>query len=165
MALSADELAQLHTLFQGADWANLTDEQRFEKLHEPTAVANPNPQQQVPKPFLVSDILGCVSTSMSKVVALASLPTIRDSIEANDRTACALWNNALLGGGDITQAEHDAIAAVLTATEADPTWTATVPGPTPKQTLFGETWWTTTDGSVVPYSTNQVPLSDVVAAR
>ncbi len=160
--LSAAEFASLRAELQKPAYAGLTDSQRFDLLHAPAAVANPTPQGQTAKPFTIAQVFGLLSAaSAGKTCSVAFMPDIRDKIAANDRTACGLYANLLAAGGVITPDERAAILAVLQATQPDPGWAATVPGVSPKETLFPGASWSLADGSVVNY----IPLADVTGAR
>ena len=64
--------------------------------------------------------------SLPKLMAVAFLPDVRDKIAANDPVGTNLYAGLLLGGGTIGQAEHDAIVAIVNATQADPSWPAQI---------------------------------------
>lgn len=102
-------------------------------------VANPLPQATIAKPFTYVDVLNLLSTaSQANVRALPELPRILDDINAANRQAVSVWAGLLIAGNapPITQAEHDAIINLMNATEPDPSWPSTVPGPSRLQSLF-----------------------------
>lgn len=93
-----------------------------------TKVANPLPQATVPKPYTANQLLGALSAT--SIANLAAFPAIHDLFSdiVAQRGANVLAAAALLAAaGKITSAEESAIAAAVTATEPDPSWTSTVP--------------------------------------
>lgn len=163
--LPPTDIARLRTLFQGADWSGLNDAARFAKLNAPTAVANPvTSAPQVPKPFYASDILPLLSVASQKALGSNGFdPSIIADIDSGNGLGVQLWAAFLLNVDVINQTEHDAIVARVQQTEDDPAWTATVAGPSPRETLFGaDKTWASADGNAV---VDFVPLEDVEAAR
>lgn len=163
--LAPDDIATLKTELAKSQYQGLSDLDALNALYTPTSVPNPAPQGQVPKPFGPDDILGSVSfSSLGKIRTETTLPLseLNRSIMAQDRVTVAKASQLYLVWGDITQAEHDAIAAVLAATIADPAWPATLAiGPSPADTLFGV-------GKVWPQpggGTSGIQVGDVTLAR
>ena len=71
----------------------------------------------------MAGIFGLVASAhRARIAAVPSMTDLRDKIQANDRPACALYANLLLDAQAIDQGEHDAILAVLAATEPDPSY-------------------------------------------
>lgn len=104
-----------------ADWSP-SDASITAALNSPS-VSNPVAQATVAKPFAVQDIFGAVApASLAKLTNVAFVPDIRDKVQSNDRAGCGLYANLLMAGGVLTQADHDAVMAVLAATEPDPLW-------------------------------------------
>ena len=184
--LPSGDIATLHAFFQGSGWVNLTSEQRFEKLHAPTSIANPTPQGVVNVPFSATDVANTIgSGNLEKIVALPAwdmaIVPLANTPEPKSAAVIGQLNQWTAGAfkiGFLTQSEYDALAApaapgttasasgIYNLTHPDPTWQATVPGPTPRQTLFPNTvWWYANPadphaGQAVDYIT----LDDVVAA-
>lgn len=103
-------------------------------------VANPTPQPTIAKPFTYTDVLGLLSAaSQVNVRALPELSRVLDDINAQNRHAVTVWAGLLLAGSSpvITQAEHDAIVALMNATELDPSWPSTVPAASRLEQAFG----------------------------
>ena len=90
-------------------------------------VPNPAPQPTVPKPFYVTDLVAHLDAeTLASLRTLPSLPRVLDDINSNNRAGCNLWLNLLLASTDITQQQHDALAAVINATYPDPSWPSQV---------------------------------------
>lgn len=159
--LPPEDLATLRAELAGPAYAGMDLEARLHALQVPEPVPNPAPRGHVPRPFAASDVLEALSPeSRAKLTGVAFLPAIRDAINSQDRAACSLWVQVLVSGAIVTPEEGAALAGLLSATTDDPAWPATVPGPTPKQRLFGDRRWTYPDGRTVDY----VPPDDVEAA-
>jgi hypothetical protein len=99
-------------------------------LNAPTMVAN-TAAPTLPKSFAFADIISHLSVaSQGNLLVSDSLYTrILTQIDAMDRAGLIPIFNQLATLSKITSAEATAINVVLTATIADPTWPATVPGP------------------------------------
>lgn len=93
----------------------------------------PNPiatAPKIPAPFTAEQILAAISTADAlKVMGSPMNAKLLDSINAQDRAACASWAALCLAAGYITSAEQTAILAILNATQNDPHWSATIPAP------------------------------------
>jgi hypothetical protein len=78
------------------------------------------------------------ANSLANVRALPELARVLDDINNQNRPAVTAWANMLLAGANppITQAEHDAMVALVQATEPDPTWPATVPDASRLEKVF-----------------------------
>ena len=103
-------------------WAGQTDAQVLTAANAAT-VDNPAQQGTVAKPYTYDDLLGAISSAnVSKLVVLPALPAIVETINSGDLVACARWITTLVAGGVITTDEATAVSAVMTATEADPSY-------------------------------------------
>lgn len=96
-----------------------------------TLVANPvTAAPIVPRPFDVDDLIGAATTTTSKQ-ALANLattiPSFLADVDGRNLPGLRRWARLLITLGKITQAEATAMAAVITTTQADPGWAATIP--------------------------------------
>lgn len=98
-------------------------------------VANPAPQQQVPKRLGIRDLFGAITPAEAR--ALYMIPGFRDDVqeaaEAGDRAALQMY--VAIAAPDLSQQSIAALTALMQATEADPAWTATVPGDSVAMTL------------------------------
>lgn len=95
-----------------------------------TLVANPvAAAPQVPRPFDVDDLIAAVGASNRPNVATlaTTMPDFLRDLDARDLIRLRRWARLLIQLTKITQAEASAMGGVLTATQADPTWSATVP--------------------------------------
>lgn len=150
--LDPDDLATLKA-YVAANPSLTTAQAIFEATTAPTAVSNPVAvAPQIPKAFGPTDVLGLVSpASLAKIKTEVTMPLsdLNRSIMAQDRPTIGSAAQLYLAFGDITQAEHDAILGVLTATVPDPSWTPTVlAGPSWQQTnlgAFGSKTWKSSD--------------------
>ncbi len=98
-------------------------------------VANPVAQPNVPKPFTIMDVAGAAPNTL-KALADADLQPIADAINRQDSVGVQRWADILLLRSAMSQAEHDAVYALVTATHPDPAWQATVPGPSRLEQVF-----------------------------
>lgn len=98
-------------------------------------VANPAPQQQVPKRLGIRDLFGAITPVEAR--ALYMIPGFRDDVqeaaESGDRVALQMY--VAIAAPDLSQQSIAALTALMQATEADPAWTATVPGDSVAMTL------------------------------
>jgi hypothetical protein len=82
------------------------------------------PQTNLPIPYTFAGLLGLLSPA--SVVNIRSLPVataLIADINANNTQAIGIWAQALLAPPAlITTAEAEAIGAMLTATQPDPSW-------------------------------------------
>ena len=166
--LNTTDIATLHTELQRSVYSGLNDTQRLAYLTTPEQVANPiSTAPQIPKPFSRADILGCLSSSsLANIRVIPNQTDLFTQIDNNNRAAIEMWAIGLNAGTPlITSGEVSAISAILAATHSDPSWTATVTGPTPLFRLFAGKGWSGTadDGSNV--FTYTPSIDDVAAAR
>ena len=96
----------------------------------------------IPKPFTATDVISALGagaadqgTAQTQIAAtvknLRSLPgitSINEAILAQNRPGLVSAINLALLAGDVTQAQHDAVLAVLTATIPDPSTSVNVAG-------------------------------------
>lgn len=98
-------------------------------------VANPSQQQQVPKRLGIRDLFGAITPAEAR--ALYMIPGFRDDVqaaaEAGDRVALQMY--VAIAAPDLSQQSIAALTALMQATEADPTWTATIAGDSIAMTL------------------------------
>lgn len=104
-------------------------------FNERPQVANPLQQQQVPKRLGIRDLFDAIQPSEAR--ALYMIPGFRDDVqaaaEAGDRVALQMY--VAIAAPDLSQQSLTALAAIMLATEADPTWTATIAGDSIAMTL------------------------------
>lgn len=118
-------------------YSGLDDARATAALNAPASVPNPTPQAQVPKPFLTRDLMGLLdAAAIGKLQSLPSLARLLDDIAAQVPGPLDNWIALLQAGGTITPAQGAALAGVVHATQPDPAWRPTVPGPSPFQALF-----------------------------
>ena len=98
-------------------------------------VANPVQQQQVAKRLGIRDLFGAITPAEAR--ALYMIPGFRDDVqaaaEAGDRLALQMY--VAIAAPDLSQQSLTALTALMVATEADPAWTATIPGDSIAMTL------------------------------
>lgn len=91
-------------------------------------VPNPAQQQQVPRRLGIRDLFGAITPTEART--LYKIPGFRDDVqaaaEAGDRVALQMY--VAIAAPDLSQQSLTALAALMHATEADPSWTETVPG-------------------------------------
>jgi hypothetical protein len=168
--LSPEELKALAVELARPEYAGLDVEARWQALHTPEPVPNPVKEPpQVPVPFdaaAIESLLG--HDSLGRFFALPLGSRILDVLNSGDSANATKYAYALTGAGVITPDELGAILARVAATQPDPAWTPTVPGPTPKQRLFGAKAWEYPKPEGAEYLTapvsDMVPRDDVAAA-
>ena len=102
------------------------------------AVSNPVSQGQVPVTLTATGMMSLLSSaSMANLRNFQGLTQLLMDIEGQNRTNVGITAAFLEASGDITSAEYTSIQSALTATQADPTWTSTVPGPCRLLTMPG----------------------------
>lgn len=109
-------------------WSN-TDPQ-IRAAMTTTLVANPvTTAPQVPKPYDVDDLIAAVATANQVNVSnlAVTMPTFLVDVDNRDLARLRRWARLLKALGKLTAADVTALGAVVVATQADPTWTATVP--------------------------------------
>ena len=137
MIFTVDQKAALLSLLGQAPYSGLGTDAILALLNAPGRVDNPTPQPTVPTPFTVTQVFGLLSqASQVKIADVPFLPDVRDKILANDRPGCGLYIGLLEGAGQITVAEAGQMMNLIHASGPDPSWSATVEGPTPFQALF-----------------------------
>ena len=101
-------------------------------------IPNPVPQAVVPRTFTKADLKSILDTAaLGRLQGLPSLPRLLDMIDSQNRESLALWADLLTAGGTITAAQRTALLGRLAETVPDPSWPATVPGPSPLETEVG----------------------------
>lgn len=100
------------------------------------SVANPVAQPTIPKPFTIADLVAAAPNA-TRTIPDADLEPIAARCRDNDRAGVKNWADVLLARSAMSQAEHDAVVAVVEATEGDPSWQANVPGPSVLESTFG----------------------------
>jgi hypothetical protein len=110
-------------------------------LNAPTAVANPvKGAPKVPKPLTLYDVFQAVAAAApadlakSKDIPDWMIDRAELAMQQEDRGAMANWLVSIGAAAGLTKAATDALAALLLLTIDDPTWTATVAGPSLAQT-------------------------------
>lgn len=106
-----------------------------EALNASASIANPSPQGNVPLPYTLAMIEeACSAPSrpglLDYLAVAAPLIIMQDSVHLSEGL------DGLVVEGAITSGDSTAMKAVLDATQLDPNWKASVPGPTPFQSLF-----------------------------
>jgi hypothetical protein len=128
--LSPEQHAALVGELAKPEYADLSDEAVADVLNAPREIPNPDPQGEVPRPFLASEVMGLLDpATIGNLRTIAYLPTIVGAINANDRPAVALWTNQLTAGGIISPGQAGAIMGLLSETIPDPDWPETVIAP------------------------------------
>lgn len=95
-----------------------------------TLVANPvTTAPQVAKAYAVDDLVAAVSSAnQANVASLATtMPDFLRDVDNQDRSRLQRWGRLLKALGKLTAADMNALAAVVNATQADPTWAAQIP--------------------------------------
>lgn len=93
-------------------------------------VPNPNPQQDVPAPFTFDDIVFAIVTDDDWNTFWSQPASLLNLIEARANSQDREGLRTYLGRiRNISQATKDAWNAILDAMIPDPSWTATIPGP------------------------------------
>lgn len=97
----------------------------------PTAIPNPEPQTDVPKPLTLKRVMQIVpAAEMAKAYALPGyVADVRDAIDGGDTDYMTTLIAIAVAANALTQGSATALAAELALTEADPSWTATIAGP------------------------------------
>jgi hypothetical protein len=99
-------------------------------LTRSTQIANPNPQPNKPVPLTVAGMLALISpASTTKIQESGYVKFLADAINGQDRAALALWLQLFVNSNTITTEEATALHQAFTATEPDPSWQATIIGP------------------------------------
>jgi hypothetical protein len=103
-------------------------------------VANPVAQAQIKRPFTAADLMGQVSpVNRVKIMQAGLIGPIQHCIDIEDTAGILSLSQLAVDGAAMTADEQTAVAAVVNATIGDPSWTATVPGPSDLFTNFGVT--------------------------
>lgn len=104
-------------------------------FNERPQAPNPTPQAQVAKRLGIRDLFGAIKPAEAR--ALYMIPNFRNDVqaaaEAGDREALQMY--VAIAAPDLSQQSLADLAALMQATEADPTWTATVAGDSIAMTL------------------------------
>lgn len=109
----------------GIDWAARTDDEVLATL-QADATANPASQGTIPRAFTLADLVNRVDASRRGTFR-AYIPALAPLVMIQDRSHIAAGISAALAIGDLTQSEADAILTLLSATDPDPDYSATVP--------------------------------------
>lgn len=121
-------IAAIETYVAGLSggWAGNTDSQVATAANLP-AVANPAPRATVPTPFTLAGLLGQLgSASLEHLASFTGLAQLQADVNAQNIPNCVAWCGFLAAAAVITSGEAAAIAAIVTATELDPSWPVTV---------------------------------------
>lgn len=93
------------------------------------------PPPAVPVKFTPTQVIGCfaagggnVQTTVQTLRALPGFLAFQTAVLSQDTTALGGLIGVALTAGDITQAQHDALAALFAATQPDPAGQVTLPG-------------------------------------
>lgn len=91
------------------------------------STANPAGQSTVPRPFTVAALSATLdATAMTALLACPAFPTILSAINSGDVAATNLWATTLHTSGKFTDQQYSDIAAIVNATQADPTYQAQI---------------------------------------
>jgi hypothetical protein len=171
--LSPDELETLAAELARPEYAfaDLPDEARVEArwqaLHTSEPVPNPAPRGLVRAPFTALDLTRAIDPARRGAIK-PYLGDIRPDVDRQDARAVVGWAMELQELGDLDQADVDAIIGLVSRAMPDPAWIPTVPGPTPKQRLFGARSWEHPKPEGAEYLTapvsDMIPRDDVAAA-
>lgn len=103
-------------------WSGLSNQEIVSAANELT-VTNPVSPELVPVPFTEDQILGEISDAAGvAILQQPALPMIMEAIESNDIPSCLRWIAWLAKAQILSAAEAQALQAVVTATQDDPTW-------------------------------------------
>lgn len=104
-------------------------------------VPNPFPQPTVSKPLTIAGVRSITPQTLGTLAAapdyMIQLEVVAARIRVGDNAGLAAWGDTLLLLSKMPQAEHDSLTALCSATQLDPNWSPTVPGPSDMQTQFG----------------------------
>lgn len=164
--LGIADTATLRTELAKGVYAAMSDQERSDYLHRPEGtIANPIPQPQVPIVMDVTSLLSLLTDannhSIAKLAACPSAPSLRDDVLAQDLPRVKSWAEFFVGAGIITVGEYQSVNTYLNSIMLDPTWSSTIPAPSPCFRLFGGKTWKAPDGS----SVNFVTIEDIASAR
>jgi len=161
--LSTGDLLALEAELASSAYAGLSDDDRWRLLHAGEGtIPNPQPQPSISAPVTLAALLPILSgVSQIKVASFVNFNFVLREIETGSRNGISIWVRVLEGLTLVTPAEAAALAAYLTTPILDPSWSTTIPGPTPKSRLFGQKTWREPDGGSVDF----IPLAAVEAAR
>ena len=105
-------------------------------LNAATVVDNPvATAPKTPKRLTLNDVFGAVASAAptdlakSKDIPDWMIDRAELAMQQNDRTAMANWLVSIGAAAGLSDASKTALVALLALTEDDPTWTATVAGP------------------------------------
>ena len=96
--------------------------------------ANPEPQEQTPRRIGMLDVFNAIATAAPADLAKAGavpgwmIDRAEECMHANDRLGMGNWLVSIGAVAGLSAAAKGALSALLAQTEADPDWTATVPG-------------------------------------
>lgn len=166
--LSPSEILVLTEELAKPVYTSMTDQERSDYICRPEdAVTNPTPQGQVPIVITVDDLLTRLKDpanhSIGKLAACPSAPALRDDVFANDISKVKGWAKFFVGAGIITVGEYTDVMVYLNSTVPDPSYSATIPAPTPLFRLFGGKVWSL-DGPN-PNSYDRITIEDIALAR
>lgn len=158
------QTSALQSLVSVAPYLGQAQAEVLTMLNTPSVIANPTPQPTITTPFTVAQAFGLLSeASVGNLDNVGYVPDIRDQISANNVLRCLEYVAILGAGAKITPTEATALTTMITATEPDPTWPATIAGPTPFQDLFPGVWFTDTDGTKHMGNLTATMLAEVIS--
>lgn len=99
--------------------------------NQPTSEPNPEAQGTVPAPVELKQVMALVPPAeMAKVYRLPGfVDDLRRALDANDHEYMGTLMQIALADGAITAGTAAKLQPLLAATEPDPAWSPTVPGP------------------------------------
>ena len=102
-----------------------------DRLNARTTVENPNLQGDVLKPVTLLGLMAAITPqeALSLIERAGFVDLTRSAVENGDREGLTALLGMLAVNSLISAPSQAAIAALLSATEPDPQWTATLPGP------------------------------------
>jgi hypothetical protein len=166
--LSPEEILTLKTELAKPVYASMSDQERSDYIHRPEGTMdNPEPQGQVPLVMTVAGLLGLLTDpsnhSLAKLAACPSAPALRNDILAQEIGKVKLWAAFFAGAGIITSGEYAAVSTYLNSTIPDPSYSATIPAPSPVFRLFGGKTWSLAGPNANHY--DRITIEDIALAR
>jgi hypothetical protein len=158
--MSDEEISTLREELAAPIYADMSDEEIFSHINRPEEIPNPAGPAQVPAVFSLRDIVEAVDDTRKQIIK-QYLNVIAPLVLTQDRAGILAGFDGAVALGDAQASDREAVAAVFARTVPDSAWSPTIPGPSPKQRLFGERTWTTPDG----YTVNYITIDDISRAR
>ena len=100
-------------------------------------IPNPSPQPNIPKPITIADLMQAAPTTLTALNDI-NLEPIGARQREGDRAGIEWYAHVLHARGDMPEQERDAVSALVSESIPDPTWSETIPEPSPLFSEFGE---------------------------